>query len=136
MISVFSQETLFAWALCSNKVLEELDISQLNKLSPWKERNSLYGVFDCESDGNCFFHCIAHALNEKYLGTDTYYNSDDIRRMISDNLSEEQYDTIIEYYRIMKDADDFSDYYGRRSIMEAQAEIIKYGIEFFLAHLI
>ena len=62
-------------------------ITQLNKLSDHKAKNSLYGVFDCESDGNCFFHCIAHALNEKYLGTELYYNSDDIRKMISDNLT-------------------------------------------------
>ena len=84
-------------------------ILNLNKLSNKKEKNSLYGVFDCDMDGNCFFQCIAHALNERDRGTDNYYNSDDIRRMISDNITEEQYDMIISYYRIMKDADDFSE---------------------------
>ena len=109
-------------------------ITQLNKLSPCKEKNSLYGVFDCESDGNCFFHCIAHALNEKYLGTELYYNSDDIRKMISDNLTEEQYDTIINYYRIMKDANDFDenwDPYSIHSIEEFKEKINISGHEYW-----
>ena len=114
-------------------------ITQLNKLSDHKEKNSLYGVFDCESDGNCFFHCIAHALNEKYFGTELYYNSDDIRRMISDNLTEEQYDTIINYYRIMKDADDFDeswDPYSIHSIEEFKEKINVSGHEYWGDYLL
>ena len=38
-------------------------ITKLNKLMNKKEKNSLYGIFDCDSDGNCFFQCIAQALN-------------------------------------------------------------------------
>ena len=41
-------------------------IIKLNKLSSVKNKNSKYGVYDCEKDGNCFFQCIANALNEKY----------------------------------------------------------------------
>ena len=39
-------------------------IKQLNKLSSSVLKNCGYGVLDCESDGNCFFQCIANALNE------------------------------------------------------------------------
>ena len=81
----------------------------LNKHSDCKERNSRYGVLDCESDGDCFFHCIANALNERDINKENYYISNDIRKMISDNITSDQYDFIINTYRIMKDADDFSE---------------------------
>jgi len=98
---------------------------KLNKLSVTKEKNSLYGVLDCESDGDCFFHCIANALNERDRGTE-YYDGSDIRKIISDNITEEQYDIIISTYRIMKDADDFPegwDPYSINSIDEFRDQI-------------
>ena len=48
-------------------------ITKLNQLSKVKERNSLYGVLDCDSDGDCFFHCIANALNERDIDIGNYY---------------------------------------------------------------
>lgn len=84
-------------------------IVNLNKYSDIKEKNSLYGVMDCESDGDCFFHCIANSLNERDRQSGEFYDSNDIRKLISDNITEEQYDFIINTYRIMKDADDFSE---------------------------
>lgn len=81
----------------------------LNKYSDNKEKNSRYGMIDCERDGDCFFHCIANALNERDIYNGDYYNSRDIRKMISDNISREQYNFMISTYRIMKDADDFNE---------------------------
>ena len=81
----------------------------LNKYSDNKEKNSRYGMIDCERDGDCFFHCIANALNERDIYTDNYYVASDIRKMISDNISKEQYNFMISTYRIMKDADDFNE---------------------------
>ena len=81
----------------------------LNKYSDNKEKNSRYGMIDCERDGDCFFHCIANALNERDIYTDDFYVSQDIRKMISDNISREQYNFMISTYRIMKDADDFNE---------------------------
>ena len=63
-----------------------------------------------------------------------YYNSDDIREIISDDITEEQYDTIITYYRIMKDADDFSeewDPYSIHSIEEFKEQIKTSGHEYW-----
>ena len=114
-------------------------ITKLNKLSIQKEKNSLYGEFDCDSDGNCFFQCIALALNERDRNTDNYYNSDDIRQMISDNLTEEQYDMIINYYRIMKDADDFSedwDPYSIQSIEDFKEKLNTSGHEYWGDYLL
>lgn len=94
---------------CGWEKLNKQWIIQLNRLSNKKERNSLYGVMDCESDGDCFFHCIANALNEKYRYKGDIYDSNDIRKIISDNITLEQYNFMITTYRIMKDADDFSE---------------------------
>ena len=104
-----------------------------------KEKNSLYGIFDCDSDGNCFFQCIAQALNERDRGTNNYYNSDDIRLMISDNITEEQYDMIISYYRIMKDANDFSedwDPYSIKTIDDFKEKINTSGHEYWGDYLL
>jgi hypothetical protein len=84
-------------------------IMKLNQLSVTKEKNSRFGMLDCESDGDCFFHCIANSLNERDINTDNYYISDDIRKLISDNITQEQFNLMITTYRIMKDADDFSE---------------------------
>jgi hypothetical protein len=114
-------------------------ITKLNKLSKLKEKNSLYGVLDCETDGDCFFHCIANALNERDRETNNYYDSNDIREIISDNITEEQYDTIIGYYRIMKDADDFSegwDPYSIHSIEEFKDKIKTSGHEYWGDHIL
>jgi len=111
---------------------------KLNKLSSVKERNSLYGVLDCESDGDCFFHCIANALNEKEKGNE-YYDGNDIRGMISDNITVSQYDMIIGTYRIMKDADDFSeewDPYSINSIDEFREKLKKSGHEYWGDHIL
>mgnify|MGYP001225932884 CR=1 FL=1 len=81
----------------------------LNKYRENKEKNSRYGMIDCERDGDCLFHCIANALNERDLNIGNYYISLDIRKIISDNITKDQYNYIISTYRIMKDADDFSE---------------------------
>ena len=81
----------------------------LNKYSDNKEKNSRYSMIDCERDGDCFFHCIANALNERDIYTGDYYVASDIRKMISNNISREQYKFMISTYRCMKDADDFNE---------------------------
>ena len=83
-------------------------ITRLNQLSETKEHNSLYGIYDCMPDGDCFFHCMAHALNERdnYMSN---YDCGDIRQLICDHLRPDQFEMILEYYKVMKDADDWSD---------------------------
>ena len=73
-----------------------------------KPNNSPYGVLDCGGGGDCFFHCVAHALSEgaSCIGA---YCSDDIREMLCDTINEEDYERMITNYRIMQDADDFEE---------------------------
>jgi hypothetical protein len=81
-------------------------VMRLNHYASVKEHNSLYGVLDCQPDGDCFFHCMANALNER----DNYlmeYGSDDIRRMLCDGLDPDTYETVLGYYKVMKDSGDW-----------------------------
>jgi hypothetical protein len=105
-------------------------ITLLNKESRTRQKNSLYGILDCESDGNCFFHCIANALNEKGLYLSEYYDQNDIRHMLADSITEEKYKELLHFYKIMKDADDFDeewDPYSIESIEDFKTEITKSG---------
>ena len=113
-------------------------IKILNKCNINNEKNSLFGVLDCEHDGDCFFHCISSALNEKnnYL---THYDSSDIREMISESITDEQYERMIETYKIMKDADDFDecwDPYKINSKEDFQNEILKTGNNYWGDYLL
>ena len=85
-------------------------ITILNKESVIKRNNSPFGILDCESDGNCFFHCIANALNEKNLFSQlNYYDQNDIRELVAESITQGKYEELINYYKIMKDADDFDE---------------------------
>ena len=95
-------------AECGWEKIPKTWIMRLNQQATVKEHNSLYGVLDCPPDGDCFFHCMAHALNER----DNYqlsYESHDIRRMLCDGLDPKTYETILGYYRVMKEAGDWND---------------------------
>jgi hypothetical protein len=118
-------------AECGWSKINKRWITRLNKESLTKQKNSLYGILDCESDGNCFFHCIANSLNEKELYvSDEYYDQNDIRHMIADSITEDKYNELLNYYKIMKDADDFDeewDPYSIESIEDFKTEITKSG---------
>ena len=91
-------------------------IIKLNKFTSNKNKNSKYGIYDCEQDGNCFFQCIANGLNEKYRYDYLQYNHENIRNLIADSITEDMYENLIKYYRIMKDADDFDEEWDPYSI--------------------
>lgn len=77
----------------------------LNKFNDTNEKNSRYGIYNVPGDGDCFYHCLAYAMNEN-LGY-IEYTSNDIRKLISDNIDLDMFETSIRYYKIMKDSDDF-----------------------------
>ena len=83
-------------------------ITLLNKQNKVrKNKNSLFAVYDCESDGNCFFQCIANAMNENEQHS--FYDHNDIRNKIADSITEEQYNILMDAYTAMKDANDFDE---------------------------
>ena len=117
------------WILILNKVVENPSL---------REKNSLYGVLDCEHDGDCFFHCIANSLNER----DEYaqmYDSGDIRTMIGDSLTQETFDTLIGYYRAMTDASDFDEEWDPHqitSLTQFREILVAGGHDYWGDHLI
>lgn len=105
-------------------------IKKLNNLSLFKTKNSRYGLYDCDRDGNCFFQCIANSFNERDRFKGGEYNSNDIRDMIADLITPEEYEIILSYYKIMKDANDFDEKwnpYDIKSLEDFQRQIRETG---------
>tara|TARA_B100000749_G_scaffold207591_1_gene162668 strand:- start:253 stop:972 length:720 start_codon:yes stop_codon:yes gene_type:complete len=86
-------------------------IKQLNTYSDTKYKNSQYGMLDCGQDGSCFFHCIAYALNsnEIYKDEPYVYNSQDLRNILANSITNKLFNEIIEIYRILRDSDELYD---------------------------
>ena len=83
-------------------------IKKLNKLSDKNQKNSLFGVLDCGSDGDCFFHCISHALKSIELFNIEYdIDVKFLRELISDNISSDKFEEIISIYKVLYDTNDF-----------------------------
>ena len=68
-------------------------------------------MLDCGQDGSCFFHCIAYALNsnEIYKDEPYVYNSQDLRNILANSITNKLFNEIIEIYRIIKDNDELYD---------------------------
>lgn len=79
-------------------------IIKLNKLAKHKPKNSLFGVLDCGGEGDCLFNCISYAMNK-----DRTTDSETLRLGLSNYITEDKFNTIIEIYRILKDTDDFEE---------------------------
>tara|TARA_B100000427_G_scaffold308779_1_gene297257 strand:- start:264 stop:983 length:720 start_codon:yes stop_codon:yes gene_type:complete len=86
-------------------------IKLLNTYSDTKYKNSQYGMLECGRDGSCFFHCIAYALNtnEIYKEEPYVYNSQDLRNILANSITNKLFDEIIEIYKILKDNDELYD---------------------------
>mgnify|MGYP005627923153 FL=1 len=87
---------------------EKLNKQWIKKLNSYLEKqnnNSLYGCLDCGGGGDCLFHSISYAMNQ----TTDKYDSNILREKISESLTEEMYDEIIEVYKVIHSADDFEE---------------------------
>ena len=93
-------------------------IKLLNTYSDTKYKNSQYGMLECGRDGSCFFHCIAYALNtnEIYKGEPYVYNSQDLRNILANSITNKLFDEIIEIYKILKDNDELYDIWNPYTI--------------------
>ena len=75
-------------------------ITRLNKVHNPYPNNSLFGCLECGDDGDCLFHCIAFlSLNSTQQD---YYEASDIRRLVAESITQEQYDQIISCYRSIR----------------------------------
>ena len=116
--------------------LHKIWISTLNKLHNPYPNNSLFGALECGDDGDCLFHCIASALNSTQQ---TFYDSSDIRKLVADSITQEQYDNIITCYRSMKDLDDFDeswDPYEIDNLDQFKEQLMTSGHGYWCDHLV
>ena len=120
--------------------LHKIWISTLNKLHNPYPNNSLFGALECGDDGDCLFHCIATALNStQNMTQQTFYDSSDIRKLVADSITQEQYDNIITCYRSMKDLDDFDeswDPYEINTLDKFKKELCKSGHNYWGDHFL
>ena len=76
-------------------------IIKLNKLNKYSQKNSLYGILECGSDGDCLFNCICYALNSQLLDHDKYYTSYQLRQELVDHLTVSKFEKFMEYYQLI-----------------------------------
>ena len=111
-------------------------IKKLNQYHNPYPNNSLFGSLECGDDGDCLFHCIATALNSS---KETFYDSSDIRRLVADSITQEQFDNMITCYRSMKDLDDFDeswDPYEVDTLESLRKQLMTSGHSYWCDHLV
>ena len=98
-----------------------------------------YGLLDCGGSGDCLFHCISEACNELSDMSGEKYNSNDIRKIAANSINKDNYQIIIENYRLEKENNEFDGLWDPDTInnyKELQNEIIKSGNNFWGDHII
>ncbi len=111
------------WTKLHKKMIHTLNIYNDNKY----KSNSLFGSLECGDDGDCLFHCISHALNSSY---ESIYDASDIREIVANSVTLEQFNEIISIYRSMKDVNDFNESWNPYDISDIDSfrnEIKKEG---------
>jgi len=104
-------------------------IKKLNTLKENSSKNSLFGSLDCGGNGDCLFHCISYALKSQNLfETNFEYEVQDLRKIVCDNIDQEKFNEIIEIYKILKDSNDFDEFWDPYEInFEGFKELIMKG---------
>jgi hypothetical protein len=80
-------------------------IKKLNSYEEKQSNNSLYGCLDCGGGGDCLFHSISYAMKQM----DDEYDSNILRENISNSLTKERYEEIIELYQVIHLANEFEE---------------------------
>ena len=117
---------------------EKLELGWRKRLKS-KEHNSLYGVLDCGAEGDCLFNCISDAFKKIHIPEDETYSSIELRNLIALEINKNNYDIIIENYRLEVDSNEFDgfwDPYKVQNIEELQNEIRKMGNSFWGDHIL
>jgi hypothetical protein len=86
-------------------------IKQLNKLNTIKEKNSLFGSLDCGENGDCLFHCISYAISP-----DLSYDAKQLRHDLSNYITDDDFNMIINYYKIFSLSGDFDENWNLKDI--------------------
>lgn len=113
---------------------EKLDhgwIRRLNKYCQNKNKNSCWGVLDCGGEGDCLFHVIAEATDEPDMQS--------IRELAANQISDNNFEMIIEAYRTSYDANEFMNDWNPYDIKckeELQAKLKEIGHSYWGDHIV
>ena len=111
---------------------EKLDYGWIRRFNCYnKEKNSRWGLLDCGGDGDCLFHVIAEAMMEPDM--------QNIRKMAANEINENNFDIIIEVYRIAFDNNDFINDWNPHKIKnkeDLKRELIKEGDNYWGDHIV
>ena len=128
------------WIKKLNKYLKEMNVSDLiPRVSNSSFKNSLFGCLDCGGDGDCFLHCLCYALNSKNIDTIVQeYDIHKLRNNISDMITYDKYNEIINIYKILVDSDDFDEDWDPYTIQfnEFKKKIIEGGNEYWCDNIL
>jgi len=105
-------------------------IKKLNDYLVKPSRNSLFGCLDCGGGGDCLFHCLSYAVNKG----DMFENdSNSLRNLLSESLTEEKFNEIISIYRVLNDSNDFDEDWDPETITfnEFKEKIVEGGNEYW-----
>ena len=117
---------------------EKLELGWRKRLKS-KEHNSLYGVLDCGAEGDCLFLCISYAFKKHHMPEDDTYEASELRCLCALEITKENFDIIIENYRLEVDTNEFDGFwnpYEVKTIEDIQEEIKKMGNSFWGDHII
>jgi len=117
---------------------EKLELGWRKRLKS-KEKNSLYGKIDCGSEGDCLFSCISNAFKTISKPEDNTYEPEEIRKLASFEINDDNFNLIIQNYRLEVDCNEFDgfwDPYKTNSVDELRNEIKKMGNSFWGDHIL
>jgi hypothetical protein len=117
---------------------------RLNKYNNTKNTNSCWAAMDVSGDGDCLFSVVSVSLNnELYYDSNndknSTYDSQYLRNIAADFITDENYDIILESYRIEYDNNEFQGNWKPNditSIDELRYELQQTGNNFWGDHII
>ena len=108
----------------------------------WKQRlnpnkkSSCYGLLDCGGEGDCLFYCIIEALNEH---GEPSMDVENLRNLVSYEINEENFDIILETYKLEKESGEFDGLWNPfeiRNIEDLRNQIRITGDNFWGDHIL
>jgi hypothetical protein len=103
--------------------------------------NSKWGLLDCDNNGDCFYSVVAEAFNYYYKNIEKNDLMDviDIRKKISSGFSKENFDYIMNVYKIEESLNEFYHKWNISDIKtpdDLKKELIKSGDNYWADHII
>jgi len=119
----------------------KLDYGWKKRLKEYNKKNSCFGLLECGSDGDCLFHVLAEAFNNNLIINNQIpkYDVQYFRNLISEEINDNNFDTILTSYKLEKENDEFNglwDPFKINTKEELKKEIQTCGDNFWGDHIL